>query len=54
VAALLVTGWAKTYRTGGPLCHVVGMFLMGLNVLPKFLTDMMMIGNFETGYEVSG
>eukprot|EP00980_Cylindrotheca_fusiformis_P026099 scaffold15337_cov201-Cylindrotheca_fusiformis.AAC.1 len=52
MAALRVTGWAKTNSASSAVSHVVGVFLVGLNICTEFKANVLVISEFATSHEI--
>ena len=43
-----IASWAETYRARGAGVHVVGMFIMGVNICSKFQLNVTIVINGTT------
>ena len=54
MSALFIAGWAQTDCPNGVEHHVIGVFLMGLDVGPEFRPNMLVLVEMFAGQEVMG
>ena len=54
MSALFITRWAQTDGANGARHHVIGVFLVGLDVHTEFKADMFVVVEMFAGQEVMG